>query len=448
MKNRKRVRMALVLSIVAVVIFTLLIFGMTIAAPKSIAGVVRISHGWGGTRTADFEMMVKDFQAKYPGVKVDSLVVANTDQRHQQLLTAVAGGTPPEVGMLGRVALGQFITAGAVVPIDKFIASDKMNLNKIYYPSEVNTVKWKKKTYGLPVISGSNQHFLYWNKKLFREAGLDPEKPPTTWKELEEYAVKLTERDSKGEIQSIGIDMANAGRPVAENHWRAFIANNNGNIISSNGKKILFGSSRAVEALQYMLRVIEEQVGEGNYSWIQKNIGLTPGDYNVSFYRGKVAMIINGNWFPEMLRKEAPNVEWGISYVPYNSGNPKAKPIFEGVSGTVYCMMKGAKNPEAAWELMKSISMGESYRRFMIDQSQRPTTIPELNTSAKDIPGWPVFLQSMLNGRAMPLTPVTPQIMDVMKRYEEMVMMRTISPQEAVKKAAGEAQSILNNAKW
>ena len=56
--------------------------------------------------------------------------------------------------------------------------------------------------YGIPYtvdLSG-----LVWNKELFREAGLDPERPPETWDELIEYAQKLTKTNDSGEVEQYG----------------------------------------------------------------------------------------------------------------------------------------------------------------------------------------------------------------------------------------------------
>ena len=58
-----------------------------------------------------------------------------------------------------------------------------------FFPELWKTVEWEGGIYGVPF--NTDTRFFFWNKDHFAEVGLDPEKPPTTWAELEEYALKL-----------------------------------------------------------------------------------------------------------------------------------------------------------------------------------------------------------------------------------------------------------------
>ena len=58
-----------------------------------------------------------------------------------------------------------------------------------FFPELWKTVVWEDGVYGVPF--NTDTRFFMWNKDHFAEVGLDPEKPPTTWAELEEYALKL-----------------------------------------------------------------------------------------------------------------------------------------------------------------------------------------------------------------------------------------------------------------
>ncbi len=74
---------------------------------------------------------------------------------------------------------------------------------------------WGYPQYGIDVYG------LTWNKDQFKEAGLDPEKPPRTWAEFREYAKKLTRRDAQGNITRVGYAIRHVGHPhgVVHKHF-------------------------------------------------------------------------------------------------------------------------------------------------------------------------------------------------------------------------------------
>jgi len=409
-----------------------------------ISGVVRLTHGWGGIRLEPFNAILREFEAQHPGVKVDATVVPDTDQRHQQLLVSVAGGQPPDVGMLGRVALGQFIVGHAALPLSDLMAADKLNPNTIWDRASVQGVRWRDgQVYALPAGHFASQHYLYWNKDLFRTAGLDPDRGPRTWQELADAAGRLTRRRG-GTIDAIGIDIASTNRPVAENHWRAFLANNNGRILSDGGLRVMFNSKEGVDALAWMGRIMTQQVG--NYSWVPQNIGVTVGDYNTAFYRGKVAMLVNGWWFTSYLAASAPSLKWGVAMVPVNQGNPPARPTVIGVSGVVYAIMRGARNAPAAWALAKYLSFSDPACRFAIALDE-PTGVRACDAQGHGRPLWDVWEQAVQVSRPMPMTPVDSQIMDAMRRYQEAAMLGHMTPQNAADEAARTAQTAIDKAR-
>ena len=68
------------------------------------------------------------------------------------------------------------------------------------------------KTWGIPFQRSTI--VLYWNKELFKEAGLDPEKGPANWDQMVEYAKKLTKTDASGNVTQWGVQDPVVGLPV------------------------------------------------------------------------------------------------------------------------------------------------------------------------------------------------------------------------------------------
>ena len=90
---------------------------------------------------------------------------------------------------------------------------------------------------------------LYWNKEAFQEAGLDPNKPPTTWAEQVEYARKLTKRDGSDNVTQWGLGVPSSRFP----YWlfQAFAAQNDGLLMNRAGNDTYFDKRAVVQALQY-----------------------------------------------------------------------------------------------------------------------------------------------------------------------------------------------------
>lgn len=141
-----------------------------------------------------YAQVVKDFNAAQSEVVVvDQEVPA--DAWDQKMTAAQAAGKAPDIythsGMMGdAVRLGQ------VLPL-KGLVSDE-SLASINDPARaVSSIDGE--LYGYPLLV-EPQTVLFWNKDMFTAAGLDPEKPPTSWDELYEYCDALKETLSDGQF--------------------------------------------------------------------------------------------------------------------------------------------------------------------------------------------------------------------------------------------------------
>ena len=136
----------------------------------------------------------------YPNLTVNPTEIGDIVFGDQKFTTAVAAGTGPDTAMQNRHTFLQFAAKGLYQDVsDRFDASD---LNRDdYTPVQLDETVWEGKMYGLPW--GTDVRYLYWNKDHFAEVGLDPEQPPTTWAELEEYTDKLNIRDGD-EVERFG----------------------------------------------------------------------------------------------------------------------------------------------------------------------------------------------------------------------------------------------------
>ena len=168
------------------------------------------------------------------------------------------------------------------------------------------------KTWGIPFQRSTI--LLYWNKQMFREAGLDPERPPQTWDEMTRYAQKLTRRDARSEVTRWGVQIPSSGFP----YWlfQGLATGNGAELMNTAGTKTFFDKPAVVEALQYWVTLSREQQVHppGIVEW-----GSTPND----FLSGKAAMIWTTSGNLGNLKARA-GFDFGVGVLPGNKqrGSP------------------------------------------------------------------------------------------------------------------------------
>src|SRR3989338_8036555 len=119
------------------------------------------------------------FERQNPGVKV-RFQQLSWDFGLDKVITSIAAGNPPDVIELGTDWVPQFSSSGVLSDLTEELAplKDKFLL--------WDTVPYKNRLYGMPWLAGTR--ILFYNRELFAKAGLNPDKPPATWKELHEAA--------------------------------------------------------------------------------------------------------------------------------------------------------------------------------------------------------------------------------------------------------------------
>lgn len=165
---------------------------------------------WGLSTQSEWDrgtqVVTEEFERRY-GVEIETF--SPGDFGEQKALTAIAGGTPPDVLPLG-VYTRDWLARGALQPLDAFIARDRDQPDGIhledYYPASLDHVTIDGKVYAIP--DWAFAFGLYYNRALFAEAGLvdvaGQPKPPATWEEWYRDNQLLTRRDEQGRLTRVG----------------------------------------------------------------------------------------------------------------------------------------------------------------------------------------------------------------------------------------------------
>jgi sn-glycerol 3-phosphate transport system substrate-binding protein len=147
--------------------------------------------------------LAADFEKENPGIKVKPIYSGSYADSLTKALTAAKSNDAPTMSVLLSTDMYTLIDEDAIVPFDPLIGSpEDQAWVKGFYPAFMANSQTGGKTWGIPFQRSTI--VLYWNKEMFKEAGLDPNRPPATWKEMQEYAQKLTKRDGTGKGDAMG----------------------------------------------------------------------------------------------------------------------------------------------------------------------------------------------------------------------------------------------------
>ena len=400
-------------------------------------------HVWGGTRLPLVEDQIKTFQAKNPNIVIKHTLIPSTGM-DEKYLTAIASGDPPDVMMIhGMNQLPSFAAKSALLPLDKQIEKDKIKPAEVWFAPEYSTYLYQKKPYCLPFATGTGFFLLFYNKAHFKEAGLDPAKPPKTWSEAEQYTAKLTVKKGTT-IERVGFDPAQ-GAATANYVMREWTFLNNGNIIAADGKKILYNSPEGIDALKWVVGVYDSAYG--GFDKVQAMVaGAGAAPYREAFQTKKCSMLIDGVWLPLTIKTDAPDVDYGIALLPYNDKNSKAKQrnICEG--GWGYGLAKGAKHPDQAWEWLKWTCMDVGNLEFFKAQLRPSPVIKYKNDPyfSANNPYWSVILEAIDNSEISQASPVQSKLNQITKQMTEEALLKKKTPADAIAWGATESQKALD----
>lgn len=249
------------------------------ASSKTI--VLNFWNGMTGPDKPALDQVIKDFNSSQSGIKVVNVPLP-WDVFYQKLSTSIASGKGPEIVAMSGSNLANYATSGTIKDIGSFYSSSKY----------MDTSKLAKVAIGAGVVGGKHYGvplnlatlMLFWNKDLFKAAGLNPEKPPTNWDEFSAMVPKLTILKDGNPVQfafSIG---DHATIPV----YQIMIWNNGGDLISKDGKTALFSDPRTVSAMEYWVDLVANKKASP--------IGMGGADADNLFMSQKAAMAIVGPW--------------------------------------------------------------------------------------------------------------------------------------------------------
>ena len=400
------------------------------------------------------EEMIDAWNSTHPDIEIITRSVpgapGHETQDLTQLVAAIAAGDAPDVAVLNAPFIMEVAARGALESLNDVISRTGFDLSQFYEYTIVN-MTFEDRIWGLP--SGVDTRMLYFNKRLFEEAGLDPNSPPRTWEQLLDYSERLTIVEPNGELSQIGF-IPNFG-----NSWLyLFMLQNGGQMVSDDGRTVTLNTPQVVEALEFMVRGYD-LLGGAELVNAYVTAFAAQGGANHPLLTGEVAMIIDGNWAIGTYARFGADMidDIGFTYAP----TPTGTDFLTWSGGWAFGVPQGVRDMDAAFEVMSwLVTDGVLERNIGLsayNEAEGLLNIPAFSASriinaqlmdlyVNDV--LPDHVQSMIRfgtdlleiSHALPAHPLGQQLWAEHSRAIDAAIYRTMTPQEALDEAVARLQ--------
>ena len=282
---------------------------------------VVIKYGlWDSVQEPVFRELIAQFEKENPNIKVE---IENTpfSQYWTKLQTSSTGGAAPDVVWMSGANIMTYASNGMLLPLDEMIAKDSIEMDK-YVKGVTDLYNYEGKQYAMPKDLDSIA--LWYNKKLFDEAGVEYPTNDWTWEDMKKAAIK---------IQSTLDGVYGVAIPLYEDQSSYYnvIPQNDGYVISEDKKKSGYDDPNTIEALQMLRDLIVEKAAPDYTAMLEsKNDEM--------FQSEKAAMSYQGSWVASAFEaNEKINSHIGVVKMP------KIKNQSKVVHGLGYAINKNNK---------------------------------------------------------------------------------------------------------
>ena len=308
------------------------------------------------TRVRAMNELIEQFQAANPGIRVKHQNFPYGQYR-AKVATAIPAGEGPEVVQLFYGWLDDYVRADLLKPLDTG-AFDPAVVDREFFPS-VQAMKRDGKYYGIPTAVRSLA--LIWNKKLFRDAGLNPDQPPTTLDAYVQMAQRLTQRDGQGNLTVEGTTIAPEGQDLG---WyrEGLVRQFGGRPYSDDARQVMYNSEAGVNAMKWYTDLFKtHRVGEQGFMQEQP----------AAFRAGRAALSIDGS-FRVGAYTATRGLEFGVGELPTHN-NVKSNYASYWVNG-ISSKATGAKL-EAAQKFLAFVTTADAMNLWLRVVGELPARV-------------------------------------------------------------------------
>lgn len=303
---------------------------------------------WNGFTASDGEILqeiVNDFnEENEKGITIE-MDVMTWGNLNEKLPPSISSKTAPDFVALNYSDFAQYVSNGAVQPLDDFWEFDGVDKSD-FTTTALDLGIVDEKQYYIPMqVQGM---YTYWNKDLFKEAGLDENVPPKTWDELTEMAPKLADKS-----KNVSGFVFNKDGTAPFYNW---MLANGGKLVSDDYSKSEFSSEqnlKTMKAIQQMIYI--DKAGPESISGAEMDNLMNAG---------QLAILLNGPWLNNGL--QANDINYSVTTIPQASIDGERTAILDGVGYAVPSSTEESKK-DAIYEFLKYWNTTEIGKKWSIE---------------------------------------------------------------------------------
>lgn len=301
-----------------------------------------------GPITETFDTFIAEFESQNPHITINSEYSGSYDETTERIQTLLrGGGEVPDIAIIGNQHTVMYVDMDAIVPLDSFIEQSGGNeFISDFFPGFLENVRYQDQVWAIPFQRSTP--VMYWNKQMFEDAGLDPDRAPSDYDELVEFARALTRNGVWGVQIPSNIDA-----------WvvQAMSVANGTSWSSEDPTEVRFDTPAFIRTLEILLDLAHEHqvMPSGVLPWAEQ-----PTD----FVSENVAIIFHTTGsLTNILAQTDGRFDVGVGFLPAGLGGYGV--ITGGGNFAIFKDSPPVKQ-QAAWEFIEFMSLPEQMARWNV----------------------------------------------------------------------------------
>src|SRR3984885_11717281 len=389
-----------------------------------------------GKLAVEMQRLIEQFDKDHADIHVTGVYTGSYDDTNLKTRAAIQAGHPPGAVIMSANFIREYAINNDAAPLDDLITKDGQTpaqFMDLFWPALKLNATENGHVYGVPFQNSTP--LLYYSVDAFKDAGLDPDKPPVTWQDWVDDLRKVTKRTG-GETTRWGLMFPGTYDYLG---WltSAFAMSNGGEYYNPGyGGEVYYtepttlGAVRLIDAFVHKWQVMPEGVTDANA-------------VTTAFFQGRTAMMILSTGSLSFVRDNM-KTPYRVAFLPRAVVN--AAPI----GGASLILPKG-NSPErqaAAWALVKWLTSPEiagGWSRFTGYFSPRIAAydLPEMKAYLHEHPDAKVALDQLAYARGWFSTYNTVAVRKALEDGVQAVLSGKTSPEAAMAEAQKQADALM-----
>jgi multiple sugar transport system substrate-binding protein len=366
------------------------------------------------------------FNDEHDNINLEFTQMSNdASQMHDQTVTQLSAGSENlDIVNMDVVWTAEFAESGWLLALDDRFTED---LQSNYIARQVDSVKYNDQTWAVPWFN--DLHPLWYRKDLLEKYNKEV---PETYEEAVEIAKEIGKKEG---IQGFTMHWGRSEQLIVS--FTEFLHAKGGDFFNENGK-VIINSPEAVEALQFMVDMIEkDQVVSASA------IGAsTPEDSRIPFTQGQ--SLFNPNWgYVYSINQADDSAVKDKTWVASNfmfEGGKKAN----SVGGWNFAISSSSKHPDEAWEVIKWFTSFENQKEMLVGGGYAGTQLALYEDAdvIKAAPYLEEYTKAFEDASVRPSHPQYSKMSDIAQSYIHQALSGDLKPKEALDQLAKKLEEI------